>query len=268
MASDGYNMNKAVKDWAKAQAGGLPGEGLGVKGRNVKLYSRKNFLVGTSAPSRLKFFDETEAPFVQTIVTQSQLPANMALMLNTVRIGFVPGIDRMGNRLGQSTATTAQKNASALSFGAAAAAAGDILAAQWKWNEKMREMMNTAIMNFGLVTDQLWEVSGLTSLPDGKGMLTQAGTSAQGTVAGSNTGDVFQSVTNGAPVADNYWAFATPWPLVGSETFKIEANWPKAVDFAEADIGPLEGITGAAGEDIVAGTIICELQGLLGVASS
>lgn len=266
MASNPFaGMNGVLGDWARAEVGGVPGANYPVIARNVKLWSRKNVGVGANAPSTIRFFDESPAPFVQNIINQQSLPANMALILHSVRFGFTYGMDRQGRRLGLASPSAAQKALSSLSFGSSAAAGGDLINAQWRAAETVREFMSTPMASFGVSTNTLWTVSGLLALPDGKGSLVQAGTSQASTSAtAAGTSDVFQSITNGAPVQSNMWNFTSQFPLAGNENFQLQVEWPRQVDFSDTDLGPLAG----QANTVIAGYLTAELQGVLAVVAS
>lgn len=258
-------MQGVLGQWARGEAGGIPGANFPVLARNVKLYSRKNIGVGANAPISLRFFDESPAPFVQTIVNQSQLPANMALVLHSIRFGFTYGLDRLGRRLGLAAPSAAQKLLASLSAGSFNGTAADLLATQWRAAETIREFMSTPTASFGVSTNTLWTVSGLLALPDGKGSLVQAGLAQTSNSAGTGlTADIVQSISNGAPVQGNMWNFTSPWPLAGTENFTLQVDWPRGVDFTDADVGPLAGQAAT----VIAGTLTAELQGVLAVVAS
>lgn len=259
--STGFSMNDPLALWLRAMSMGLPGDNLPVLARPAKIYSRKNVLVGNAAPREFRFFDESAGPNIQNLPQPNQFGGNTAFALQSIRFGFVYGLDRQGRRLGLASPSAAQKLLSAVSAGATAAAGGDLIRAQWRAAEVTRALLQTPIVTFKVQETTIWTVQGLTSLPDGKAALTQAGLSQASTSAtAAGTSDIVQTISNGAPFAGNAWTFGVPFPLPANQTFDVLVEWPQPVDFAEADIGPLEGQT-----NVVAGTLTCELQGYLAI---
>lgn len=267
MATNPYqSMNGDLGRWVMAEGAGVPGANFPVLARNVKLWSRKNILVGANFQRQLRFFNESPSAFVQDFINNSALPANFAMVIHTIRFGFHYGLSRDGLSLGISSPSSAQKLLASLNLGSSVAAGGDLLATQWKAAESIRRLFATPTvsMQIGSQTD-LWTVSGLDAFPDGKGSLVQAGLAASSTSAtAAGMATIVQSITNGAPVQSNMWTFTNPWPLAGTETFNLTVDWPQPVDFADADIGPLNGQEST----VVAGFMTAEIQGVLAGTAS
>lgn len=257
----GFPINSAAAAWLRDVCKGLPGENHPVTIKPVRLYSRVNVPVGAATLREFDFFTANKALGIQNI-GQGGIPTNEALALTSIRFGFLWGFNNQGQRLGLAAPTPAQKLLSSLSAGATAAALGDLLDAQWKAAEGIRNFMENGIVTFSIQNEEIFQVQGLTCLPDGKGSLVQAGVSSTGTLAaGESVQHIVQSISNGAPYIGNAWRFPAPWPLPAQQAFGIKVQHITPVDFAEADIGPLEGEAG-----VIAGTVTCELQGLLAVA--
>lgn len=272
----GYPIDKRIADWLDRKCGGTPGSDLALWERRVRIYDRINIPGGGTGGggalpllNQVDFFKSNYAPYVTNLQTPNQFPANYAIAVYSLRIGFLPGFDRLGQRLGQAAPAAATILASAQAVGeayaAATAAAATTVAVRWA--ETLREFLSTPIVQFNVADRQVFEIQSLLAFPDGKGLAQGTAIGSQGTLAATNiTQSVFGNINNGAPVYSNAFSFGTPYPLPGGQNFGVSAKWPRAVDWADATIGPLAGLN-LAGQ--VAGTLMCELEGdLVSLASA
>lgn len=263
MFSNGYSINANVASALSARTGGLPGGGAKVITRPYKYWHRLN--VPKAGSETFRFFNEARANGVTNLEQANTLPSNYAFALHCIRLSFLPGFDREGKRLGIAPAsiTAAERRASALNWGKyEAAVPTDTIDRVPRWHEKMRELMEQAEVELHIGDRPIQNVYGLTNYPQGRGLVGGGALAtgfAQAAPANAYQGDAISTVSNGVPIVANAWGFGVPFPLVGGQQFSLVVRYNRAVDFTEADLGPLEGVTNA----VTAGVLMCELEGEL-----
>lgn len=266
--TNGYAMKPEVANVIKAITGGLPAGQNQVWVRPYKLYHRVPVMAAGNILT-LNFFNANRAKGVTNLDIPNSLPANYGFAIASMRFDFLPGFDELGYRLGVRTAapTTAQYQASALNFGSAGAVITDVCAQMWKWQEKVRELMNQGIVTLTIAEKPVFEVFGITSFPAGKGLNVNATfQSAMTAAAASNSiQDSLNNITNGVPVISNRFDFGSPYPLLAGQQFGVKIELQQKVDWTETNLGPLNSIatTGSVAAELTAGTLCCELEGLL-----
>jgi hypothetical protein len=208
--TNGYAMKPEVARVIEAVCGGLPAGQNQVWVRPYKIYHRVPVMAAGNILT-LDFFNARRQKGVSNLDTPNSLPANYGFALTSLRFDFLPGFDELGYRLGVRTAapTTAQYQASALNFGSAGAVITDALAQMWKWQEKIRELMNQGV--------------------------------------------------------SNRFDFGSPYPIMAGQQFGVKVELQQKLDWTETNLGPLNSIatTGSVAAELTAGTLTCEMEGLL-----
>jgi hypothetical protein len=219
----------------------------------VKYYHRQNF--PNNGTRALNFFNAARALGVSNLPQAGQISANTYFLLKAIRFDVLPGIDVNGAR----TTVSATALKTAMSGGAAGAVATDtLISAQWKWQEKLRELFETAVVTFSVNNRPVNEICKLSSFPSGTGIHASMTSDTGATLTAQAQVSHFSAhISNGAPLTANGFWFPTPYPMPGGSTFQLQAQWLTAVDFTDASLGPLTGET--AGNPM--GTIIAELEG-------
>ena len=267
--ANGFNLRSDLSAVLKAKGVGIAGDGT-VLSRPCRLYHRLN--IPKAGSFRYAFFNEPKGLGITNLDQASTLPANQAFVALGMRFSFTPGIDRMGLRLGIAVPVAAEFAASTLNFGtsttgAAAAAAADGIAGIWKWHEKVRELLSQGEVSFKTGDRTMFQVYGLDAFPSGRGVVCSAASDSAVGVANSTATTVtinaiqhaLTQISNGAPVAGNFFRFTSPIAIVAGQQFGVEVAYNSLVDFAELNLGPLNGIANA----VTAGTLMCELDGEL-----
>lgn len=266
--TNGFAMKPAVANALKSLVGGLPAGESQVWVRPYKIYHRVPIMAAGAIQSLL-FFNAPRARGVTNLDQANTLPANYAFAIAAMRFDFIYGFDELGYRLGVRTAapTTAQFQASAVNFGTAGAVITDVLAQQWKQQEKTRELMNQGVVTLTIAEKPVFEIFGLTSFPAGKGLNTNNVFSSAMTNAASaqSIQDAMTNVTNGVPVVSNRFDFGSPYPIAAGQQFSVKVELMRPLDWTETNLGPLNGVatTGSVAAELTAGTLTCELEGLL-----
>lgn len=272
--SAGYPIQDPVARWLQERTGGLPGQGLAVWERPAKYYDRLDVPgggtgAGSTPVTELVFFRSTMQRGVSNLPTPNQLPANYALALRSIRLGFLPGFDRFARRLGQASPSAAQILGSSMAVGDTIAAATQAAACilPVKWHETIRDFFANAIVTFNVADRPVFEMHGLGNFPDGKGIAQGTTTTSAGTgVATQYTVQTFGNINNGVPMLGNMMSFGTPYPLPGGQNFNVSVTWQRAVDWTETNMGPLVAFNTVA--NLIAGCLTCELEGDLASPAS
>jgi hypothetical protein len=266
--TNGYAMKPEVARVIEAVCGGLPAGQNQVWVRPYKIYHRVPVMAAGNILT-LDFFNARRQKGVSNLDTPNSLPANYGFALTSLRFDFLPGFDELGYRLGVRTAapTTAQYQASALNFGSAGAVITDALAQMWKWQEKIRELMNQGVITLTIAEKPVFEIFGVTSFPAGKGLNVNAvhQTSMTNAASAASIQDSMNNITNGVPVISNRFDFGSPYPIMAGQQFGVKVELQQKLDWTETNLGPLNSIatTGSVAAELTAGTLTCEMEGLL-----
>lgn len=223
-----------------------------------RLYHRVN--VPAAGQTNFTFFNETRSAGVTNLDTQGQLPANQVMEVEAIAFSFLPGLDRLGQRLGVAAPTQAQVEASLLNRSSTIAASADPAAPLVLWQEKARELLSQGGVVFTINGRNFMDAYGLTTFPEGRGVLADGNSTISATfTAAAGLAERRTGVYNGAPVASNLYRFPTKVGLFPGQAFSVTVTYNRAVDFTQQFAGPLFNVTGA----LVAGTLTCELIGKL-----
>jgi hypothetical protein len=267
--TNGYPLKPNVARATEAMIGGLPGGDSQVWLRKTKIWHRLNVLADGSQ-NQFTFFNEPRAIGVTNLDQANTIPANYTFLCIAPRFNFYPGIDRGGFRVGVSggAPTAAQLQASSMNFGTAAATITDNIAQIWKWQEKIRELMNQGEVVMTVAEKPVFTIWGLTSFPAGKGLVVNSGVTNTMTAAAASNSiqDAMTNVTNGVPQVQNAFSMGNkPYPIVAGQQFAMTVRLLRGVDFTETNLGPLNGVatTNAPNGVLVAGTLECELEGFM-----
>lgn len=221
-------------------------------------YHRRD--VPAAGASSFTFFNEPKSQGVTNLENQGSLPANQVLEVHGMRFGFLPGIDRLGNRLGVAAPTQAQIEASLLNRASTIASSADPASPLVLWNEKARELLNQGSIQLTVNSRVLVDTYALTTFPESKGVVSDAnGYIAATFTAAAGLASIRSGVFNGAPAASNERKFPTKVAIFPGQAFSVAVNFNRAVDFTQQYAGPLYNVSGA----VTAGVLCCELFGNL-----
>lgn len=259
----GYNISPGLLAAAKKRGVLPPDSGGTIFDRSAKLWSRVN--VPVAGQTEFTFFNEPQATGV-TNVNQGQLQANQVFIARGLRLSFLCGFDRTGLRLGIASPTTAQRNASTLnqsSFLAAATTNDAITGRIARWAEKSRELLQQGTVRMNIGEREVFNIYGGDSFPSGKGVTADFSAANPFATTATTTSVQLEHLTanisNGEKVLANRYNFTRPVGIFAGQTFFVGYSFPRAVDFTEADIGPLASVSGA----VTAGVLMAELEGEL-----
>lgn len=221
------------------------------------LYHRRDIPVGGT--TNLTFFNEGKAPGITNVDNPNQFPANQIFEVHGMRFGFLPGINRLGQRLGIAAPDATQLNASTLSRSATLTTA-DPATLLPLYVEKTRELLTQGAGQLQINSRVVHDFYGLHTFPESKGVCNDQQVAMTGTfTAGAGLSQIRGNIFNGAPVANNQRLFPTKLAIFGGQQFSLNVTWQQAVAFDQATVGPLNGIAGA----VTAGTLTAELFGVL-----
>lgn len=222
-------------------------------------YHRVN--IPAAGTQSVTFFTEGKSIGVTNLDNPNQLPANFIFSVRAMRFGFLPGLDRLGNRLGITAPVQATVEASLLNRSSTIATSADPASPMVLWNEKVRELLTQGRVQVNANNRLMHESYGLHTFPEAKGVVTDQNAAISATfTAGAGLASVRGGVFNGAPVASNERSFSTRISIGGGQNFNVAVDWPRAVDFTQQFAGPLFNLIPAA---VTAGTLTCELVGEL-----
>ncbi len=250
----GYPVQGPVAAKACELFGPFPGGFGQVLVRPYTYYHRRD--IPNNGTTQQQFFNESKSLGVTNMQQPNALPANYVFGIATIRCSVLCGIDVGGSR--SDVSSTAVETA--LSIGDATAGANGIGNVA-KWHEILREYFGTGVLTLKAGEREILTVHGLNNFPEGGGIITHGvgAASLDGNASAVGTQTIVGNVSNGAPFVGNMFQFHTPFVLPGGQNFNVFIDWPNAVDFTAANIGPLEGET--AGDP--AGTVKVELMGTL-----
>ena len=267
MSRAGFNLNANVASVVRGKGVGMAGDG-NVLSRPCRLYHRLN--VPKAGIGRYTFFNEAKGLGISNLDQPGTLPANNVFVALGIRFSFLPGMDRLGLRLGLSAPSAAELQASSLNYGSSTTAAVvtatvDALAAIWKWHEKVREILSQGEALFKIGDRTMFQVYGLDAMPSGRGVVASAQSDVSVGVSNTTATTItiqslqhaLTQISNGAPVVGNIFKFSSPIAIVAGQQFSVELAYNANVDFTEQYLGPLYGLANA----VSAGTLMCELDG-------
>ena len=213
--------------------------------------------------SNFTFFNETRSLGVTNIDNQGVLQANNVMAVHGISIGFLPGFDRLGRRLGIASPTQPEVEASLLNGSKIGTTVADPLAVAPLWQEKSRELLYQGNVKFSIGDRLIQDQYGLVAYPEGQGMVsdTSQSTSLSNTTATTiNAWNIVRSaVYNGAPLAGNVNRFPTPIGIFPGVGFNITIDYNTPVDFTQQYAGPLYNLANA----VTAGVLTVEIFGML-----
>lgn len=255
--STGFNLRPDIAEVIRRKGVGLAGDGS-VLSRPARIFHRVN--ITPTGNQQISFFNEAKSQNVTNMDQASMLSANQAMIIVGMRFSFIPGLDRDGKRLGIAAPTAAEKLASSLNLGVAAADNADGLATLWKWHEKTREILSQGLVELKIGDRTIFSIHGLDAFPAGRGVVTSVGVSNSiWAAAAATVQHGMTAIANGAPVSGNAFRFISPLALVAGQQFSVNVSYSGGIDFTDADLGPLVGLANAK----AAGTLMCELDGEL-----
>lgn len=221
------------------------------------IYHRRD--VPAAGQTNFVFFNEVRGQGITNLDVQGQLPANQVFSCEGIKFGFLPGFDRTGQRLGIAAPSSAQALGSALNRSSVIASSLDPAALLPLWQEKARELLMQGAVQFIINGRTVLDAYGLATFPEGRGVLGDANQAISATfTAAAGLASVRSGVYNGAPLASNVFRFASKIGIFPGQAFSVGVTYNRAVNFNEADVGPLVGLSA-----VTAGTLTCELFGTL-----
>ena len=260
------SLNPVLTKIANAR-GALPNN-LPAFTRSFTYFHRLN--VPKAGQQSFTFFNASRQAGITNLEQAGTLPVNTVFTIRAIRFSFLPGFDVSGLRLGYSSAGATERIASSMNYAnttnvltgagvTAATGAVDVLAGaySYQWAEKSRELMDQGEVILYKGDRTVYSAYGLTKFPQGRGLVTDTTTALA--IGNSNAayGSVYSGIYNGAPLAGNVHKLQGDVTIRTGETFKIDVNYSRIVDFTESTIGPLGAVTNA----ITAGVLMCELDG-------
>jgi hypothetical protein len=257
MANNGFSVREDVLNFVRQGRGvGLAGDGS-VWSRPYRLWHRLD--IPKAGNALLRFFNEAKALGVTNLDQPNTLPANYVFIAYGLKFHFLPGVDRIGRRLGIAAPTAAELTASAMNYGSAGAVVTDQTAALWKWHEKIRELLGMGTVALNISDRPIFEMYGLDTFPSGRGVVTSVAASdaMTNTSTAASIQRAFTSISNGAPVFGNAHRFPKPYAIAAGQQFNVTVQYNSPVDFTEQYLGPIYSLANA----VTAGVLMCEIEG-------
>lgn len=233
MSRGGVPVNQRILNVANALSGGAgvqqPG---GIASYRQRIYHRVNVALTAGLQDQVvTFFNEAKRPGITNMDIASTFATNQAFSATSLRLQFIYGIDRLGNRMG---GTGGQLNQYVANVTATPALQSTV-----RMLEKFREMNAMATCSFLLQKDTVFELPCLDALPWGGGQVVQAVMdnhievpTAAGTWKDHETHMI--NPTNGAPLTDNCWKFGPgALNIVGGQSFALSVNWPQQIGWLD-----------------------------------